>query len=271
MSQERKRPDPKRSHRTANRFPRTKRSSFSLTDGLPTAIGGILRTTWEQMGAVREVVEQTARSSRLRVDAMMAAKNHRDALMALGAACYERAVRGDFGDLNDDHELLDLLAAVEHAEAETTVSGGPNGMNSPDLADFGFTAGDMEDLSGIAGDSESDLVSAENWQPPAPPSEPMRVWRPVIPNDPPNEPTESAPQAPLEDAPVKTAANRARGTIENNRPPGDVGDVGDVVFVMDSATSGGARDNTGYVDDEDDLAEYMHEDDVPHHEGKSRQ
>lgn len=189
---------------------------------------------------VKDVVERQARSSRARLDAVMHDRRRKDALTRLGEAVYELAGRGELGDLVDHPELAELLATVENMDMDDR---------------HGDMPGDPgRDFAG----HEQEAVSSAEWSPPRhryhEPGGEFRVWRPTMPEDEPGErprPRDdgrprgqgSAPAPARRAEPESRPGSPTRG--ERSRPQ-----RGGIVFASDGT-------------DDDDLSQYMNEDDVP--------
>lgn len=213
---------------------------------LPSTLGGLLRTTLQQVGAVKDAVERQARSSRDRLDEVVLQRKRRDTLARVGELVYEMAVQDRLDELYDSPELARLLADVEDIEDQLT------GADSADGVD--------------AHAEEPDVVSSASWTPPRPASRAhrdVRVWRPVVDEDDGDggdsddreQAAEPAAEPPPESVPWQSARpgrprprrRRARGP--QHRGPG--AEHGGIAFVTDAVG-----------DPDEDLAEYMHDDDV---------
>ena len=193
-------------------------------------LGTLLRTTLQQVGVVKDVVERQARSSLANLDQAMLQRKRRDALVRLGEAAYEvsrEKGRGRaLGALADHAEVAEALAELEDIDAR---------------------------LDGEAQEAAvpAEAVSSADWRPPArhgssAAGDPgQRVWRPVIPPDedtPASEDTHTSSGPTPGPTPGRGRRRRAR--------QGDAG--GGIAFISDAPAP-----------DDEDLSEYMHEDDVP--------
>lgn len=184
-------------------------------------LGTLLRTTLNQMAALRDAVERGARTQRGWLDSALLSRQRKDVLASLGEVVYQLAVSGELGDLDEFpevgrliYDLEDIDAQIEQTETELTRR---TGRRSPREV-WGRPPRDQED-----------------------PGE-YRVWRPVDPD------AESAPEASNPESPVKNQAKRRGGRRRASRSSG-----GGIQFVEDGASQ---------ADEEAELAEYMHEDDV---------
>src|SRR5688572_26606945 len=85
---------------------------------LRSALGSLLRSTVEQMGAVKETLERQAQAQKVRLDAALLGRKRREALAELGRVAYDLAAQGRLGDLEDLPELGRALVAVEELDQE---------------------------------------------------------------------------------------------------------------------------------------------------------
>lgn len=251
---------------------RPRRGGFRPPE-LRGTLGTLLRTTLAQAGAMRDALERGAREGRSRLDDALASRRRDTALAELGARVLELIRQGEI-DLDELPELHDVVAHLDELDArdgeelDEEVYGaapGPGFGPAPgERGDRGDRGGDRGappsrsrfDRRGPRGGDESDgTVSSRAWRPPssslssssssssrpAPSSSPRaptsaRVWRPPAADD----ASPHAPHAPAE-APTPAPAAPARA-----RPP--AAKRGGIVFDDDN---------------DDDLADYMHPDDVP--------
>ena len=211
-------------------------------------LGTLLRTAAAQVGPLRDALERTAREglgeARSRLDDALAARasgsrarynDHRtDALAELGTIVLELIRQGeiDLAELPEVREIvsqLDELDAADsaHEEEHDEQVAAPPSRNR-------FDARKRDDSDGT--------VSSKTWRPPvlgarsAPPAKkPANVWRPPLDND-------EADHRPTDEI---TARERPA-----SRP---------VPKPKDPLSKGGIT----FDDDDDDLADYMHPDDVP--------
>lgn len=207
-------------------------------------LGTLLRTAAAQVGPLRDALERTAREglgeARSRLDDALAARasgsrrrydDHRtDALAELGAIVLDLIRQGeiDLGELPEVREIVsqldDIDAAAHDGDHDEHVADPPSRNR--------FDARRRDESDGT--------VSSKTWRPPAlgarpaapPPAKkpPARVWRPPVDN-------EEAPHRPADEITAR------------ERP---------VPLPKDPLRKGGIS-----FDDDEDLAEYMHPDDVP--------
>ncbi|WP_428263530.1 hypothetical protein [Haliangium sp.] len=223
---------------------------------LQGTLGSLLRSTLEQVGVVKDVVERQARSSLEQLDTVMTDRRRREALAGLGQVVWEMARDGRLGELAEVPEIAALVAELDQLEVSQSAPA-PDGMGS---------AGRSQEAAATLSP-----VSSADWRPPPAPTErsdeprsgrgrraSVRVWRPSLDADPvPAAPAQEPPTtsaaddlaAAPEPAPCPEAAPRRRARARRRR---DSSAGGGIAFV---------QDHIG--DDDDDLSAYMHEDDVP--------
>jgi len=209
-----------------------------------------------QAGVVRDVLERGAREGRARLDDVRLERQRTDALADLGEIALALIRRGDLADLEEIPEVADAVAAIEEIDARVeeaedrrrirepedaptsrrtrAPSPGrerPDRGRGPDVPWQRVGADDDRDdddrRAPRGGDDDRAIgdgtVSSGSWKPPRP-AAPQRVWRP-----------DGA------EAPGPAPAPRARKPAA---PPARAGGI-------------------SFEGEEDDLAEYMHPDDVP--------
>lgn len=226
------------------------RGGFGARGDLRGTLSTLVRSTLAQAGVVRDVIERGAREGRARLEGVQLDRRHTDALAALGEAVLELVRAGELADLEDVPAIADAIAAIEDLEAQRADRGAPGGgparwrqRDDGDRDDL--RAAIDRDLApkprGRAMDdgTVSSGARPRTAAPAARPARPEpRVWRPSAPPDDvtrdlkgPREAAEPEPGARFREAP------RRAGGIQFDRPDGP--------------------------DPDDDLAEYMHPDDVP--------
>ncbi|MBK9030655.1 MAG: hypothetical protein IPL61_04840 [Myxococcales bacterium] len=210
-------------------------------------LGTLVRSTLAQAGVVRDVLERGAREGRARLEEVRRDRARGDALADLGQAVLELLEAGQFPELLEQPAVADAVAALDGDEAPpawTPTRRGPryDRDDAPARAPAGRPARGEDDGAGTVssrtwrppastrggGDDDDGTVSSRTWRPPAP-TRAAPVWRPPV------EPTAAEREGDAAPAPREPA-----------RPPRP----GGIQF--------GAVE-----DDDDDLAEYMHPDDVP--------
>jgi hypothetical protein len=220
-------------------------------------LGNLLHSTLQQVGVVREAVERQARSSRMRLDEVMLQRKRRDTLARLGELVYELAVQGKLGDFEDEvPELAELLADVEELDEQLGSAAEPEPEPDHD--------------HGHDHDHDHGAVSSADWTPPgrqaragAPRDrDELRVWRPVVTVDEGDrghlgeraaDQRGGGESGPGTRAPGGRAARMDRSATRSRSARNDRGGI---AFVTDDVAEG-----------DDELAGYMHPDDVP---GKDR-
>ncbi len=132
---------------------------------LQSTLSSLLRTTLEQVGVVRQAMERQARSSRERLDGVMLQRKRRDAFVRLGQFVYELAMTGALGELEEVPEIAELLDDIEHFEQE---------LDAPDRPGWD------DDVEAV---SSADWRPPPRRDRPRrdSPAEEVRVWRPVMP------------------------------------------------------------------------------------------
>ena len=192
-------------------------------------LGTLLRTA---VPAVRDVLERGAREGRARLDDALSGRRRNDALAELGEIVLDLIRRGEI-DIAELPEVQDIVAHLdevdagrddEHAPSPPPPPRAPGRKRFDDRGGFDPKRTIDQRPRGRRTDDD-DTVSSRTWSPPrAAPAKPGRVWRPTNP---------------------ATAAERpADETTARERPS--------------APKKGGIS-----FDDDDDLAEYMHPDDVP--------
>ncbi len=231
---------------------------------LKSTLGSLLRTTLEQVGAVKDVAKQQARSRGGLLDQALVQRRRKEALAKLGESVYRLSQRGELGELALDPEIAMALAEVDGTDDSEFL---------PDM--------DLESLSRRSG---AEAVSSKNYRPAQAETArqgEFRVWRPVMPEDDSpeaREPDEGSLEADtLQDLPAPTAMLEAEDTASESastekssapiasktaapqrmtRKSARRGASGGINFVTEEPRPGDS-------DYDDDLDGYMHDDDVP--------
>jgi hypothetical protein len=208
-------------------------------------LGTLVRTTLAQVGPLREALERGARdvasSGRARLDEALSGRRRsaarNDALAELGEIVLELIRQGEI-DLGELPETRDVVAQLDELDATHADEHDEDIAPPPVRKRFDSRRRDQHD------DKDDGTVSSRTWSPPSPKpitasrkppatrpdrSSAVRVWRP--------------PADSIDDAPPAAAADRSRA-----KPPPR----------KDPTRKGGIS-----FDDDDDLADYMHPDDVP--------
>ena len=237
----------------SKRWDRGRRTRSGGALDIQGTLGTLLRTTLHQMGVVKDAVERQARSSLEQLDTAKLQRRRREALARLGEVVWELAVRGELGDLAGRGEVAALLDEIEALEASAEESAGP----------------------------ADETVSSAEWKPPAPGGhakgrrhhETMRVWRPHLDDHAPHADSDASAGDAADDLPAserptararpeRTAAKSEPATAAKSEPAlaprgrsrrssqPDDGRTGGIAFMEDGPA-------------DDDLADYMNDDDVP--------
>lgn len=212
-------------------------------------LGTLLRTTLTQLGGMRDLALDQARSQRMRLDTALLQRRLRDTLAALGEAVYELAASGQLGELEEVPEIADCLIELEELEQRIVEMEERSRAPMPAPEPAGGSRGrarwskSRRSSGGRGGGGRGGGGGGGGGGDPEP-----RVWRPNLGDD---DGTVSAfggdalDDDPLDDdpAPRKRSRSRSRGRSARAR--------GGIEFVNDDP-----------IDPEEDLSNYMHEDDV---------
>lgn len=174
--------------------------------------------------AVRDVLERGVREGRARLDDALSGRRRSDALAELGETVLDLIRRGEI-DIADLPEVHDIVAHLDELDAEHPSGHEPEPPPPPRKRFDDRTAKTRNDLPPRGRDRDRDdgTVSSRTWSPPR--AAPARVWKPP------------AAEAPRPADEIATARERPATTPK--------------------------RGGIAFDDDDSDLAEYMHPDDVP--------
>jgi hypothetical protein len=191
--------------------------------------GTLLRTTLAQAGGLRDVLERGAREGRARLDDALAGRRRTEALAELGEVVLDLIRRGEIelDQLPEAAELVEQLEALdaEHPPEEDERSSDRAPARSPARASAGTSGRPSGRTTGRTSGRDDGTVASTKWVAPAKKAAAAAASRIWRPLVEPDDP----PTAPSErPAPKK---------------------LGGISFAKD--------------DDDSDLAEYMHPDDVP--------
>jgi hypothetical protein len=214
---------------------RQRRGGFR-TPELRGTLGTLLRTT-------REVLSRGAREGRERLDEALAGRRRGDALAELGEIVLDLVRRGEI-DVEELPEARDVIAHLDELDAEAGEEAPV--ARAPIRRRFDDRPAPAKGRVGARGagrkSDEDGTVAATTWAPPtrakaASPAGPAgpgvaRVWRP---------PAAAAPPAAADDA-----TDPGRPAVRRGLPK-----------------QGARKGGISFDDDDSDLAEYMHPDDVP--------
>jgi hypothetical protein len=205
---------------------RQRRGGFRPPE-LRGTLGTLLRTTLAQAGGLRDVLERGAREGRARLDDALSGRKRTELLADLGDLVLELIRRGEI-ELDQLPEARDLIDQLDELDAEHPVDDdGADRAIAPSRSRF-------DDRGSGRGGQRDGTVASSKWAVPSVPAikkAAARVWRP-----PADEPDESG----------------------EDRPADEITAVGRPAAPKKGGISFGNVD-----DDDDDLAEYMHPDDVP--------
>lgn len=204
---------------------------------LKSTLGSLLRTTLDQVGAVKDVVEQQARSRGGIIDQALVQRRRKDVLAKLGESVYRLAQRGELGELALDPEIGMALAELDELQHQDEHDYNPD--------------------ESAARRSGAEAVSSADYRPvkTAPSEGEYRVWRPVMPEDEPAEVDDLEADTLQDVAPPEAQGDKPSGPIRMARKTAQRSG-GAIRFVQEEPRQGDE-------DCDDDLEGYMHDDDVP--------
>jgi hypothetical protein len=186
-------------------------------------LGTLLRTTMHQVGVVKDAAVRQARTQRVWIDSAVLARRRKELLAQLGEQLVERVRSGAAGEL--DARWPELAASVEELDQLE--------------AELDEATARSRDAVPAVSAAWARAKAGRSAPPPRRPED-LRVWRPVLDDD---EPAVSATEVSAGEAtPAPDPAERGR----RRRARFSAGGQGGISF-----------------GDDDDLAQYMHEDDVP--------
>jgi hypothetical protein len=203
-------------------------------------LGTLLRTTLAQAGTLRDALERGAREGRSRLDSAFSGRRRQDALAELGDIVLDLIRRGEI-DLDELPEARDIVAHLDEIDA------GVDEDHADDHAERLAPPPSRNRFDARRRDDDDGTVSSANWSTPTkvgrpgarPPAKPVRpgeprVWRPPV-------DSELTPPRPSDEI-----TSRERPDSRRSAAPKDPKRKGGIHF-----------------DEDEDLSEYMHPDDVP--------
>jgi hypothetical protein len=220
-------------------------------------LGTLLRTTLAQAGTLRDVLERGAREGRSRIDSALegarSSRRRTDALAELGEIVLDLIRRGEI-DLDELPEARDLVAHLDDIDAGHDTEHDEPPAVPPARNRFDSRKRDAS----RARDSDDDgTVSSKTWaRPRSPkPAPAPRVWRPPADTPPDGDTVLERPPTPSSNRrsgePTQPGRTRKPASIDEEKSTAPT-------RPKDPARKGGI-----HFDDDDDLADYMHPDDVP--------
>jgi len=90
--------------------------------GLGTTLGSLFRTALDQLGSVREVVDRGTQLQRNWFDATLLQRKRKDALALLGEAVYRAAVAGQVERVADDPQFRRLVEDIDELDQRIEVA-----------------------------------------------------------------------------------------------------------------------------------------------------
>lgn len=252
----------------------SKRRSGFRPPELRGTLGTLLRTT---TGVVRDALERGAREGRARLDSARASRRRHDALADLGELVLDLIRRGEI-DLAELPEARDLVRELDDLDEANAAVAEPEPPRPAVRRRFDDRArrddGDGTVSSGASLRSTrpafADRPRHGETAAARPPTKPMRGWRPQFDDSPPEpdrrsrlerwdaEPTNVPIGRAERDMPADRDGERERTERPDLDPARDRSDRRSPLLPRDPAHKGGIS-----FDDDDDLADYMHPDDVP--------
>lgn len=263
---------------------------------LPGTLGTLLRNTLEQVGAVKDVVERQARNSLEQLDSVMLERQKRDALANLGELIWDLTRAGrmptDLRQLAEDHDFAALIDELDELQARIADERDRDAHNRARPEHRGRQRAAGVERRPAAREVSDGTVSSAGWRPPPPSGagdehgqrrHEVRVWRPTRPSaarddhnsapttatPPTAAPTAAATEATATDPPapaVTPRAHRRRSRAHDGARGGGIAFGNNAAdssaHAHDGARGGGIAFVSDAADDDDDLSEYMHEDDL---------
>jgi hypothetical protein len=206
-------------------------------------LGTLLRTTLAQASVVRDALERGAREGRSRLDEARANRRRHDTLAELGEIVLELIRRGEI-DLDELPEARGLIRELDELDEHDDRGREPDDPDedvprAPTRRRFDDRKPTRDlkaprreppkvtrDLKAPHREDRDDgTVSSQRWKPPSRGGKPTKVWRPVV------------EDAPVPDSPRKPETRERTKDLAPKR--------GGISF------------------EDEDLADYMHPDDVP--------
>lgn len=199
-------------------------------------MGSLLRTTLEQVGAVKEAVEQQARGRGGLIDQAMVQRRRKDAMAKLGEAVHRLAQSGELGELALDPKVGMLLEEIDAID-------GDDGEDWQPDDDLQRTTRGNEAVSSASYAPRAAQPSAAEGE--------YRVWRPTRPGQPEREEIADQPADNESPAPPPGPGRSSRLPRKSAQRAG-----AGIRFVEEKA-------RPEDPDSDEDLESYMHDDDVP--------
>ncbi|HLU66193.1 MAG TPA: hypothetical protein VKZ63_07945 [Kofleriaceae bacterium] len=202
---------------------------------LKGTLGTLLRTTINQVGAVTDVARRSAATQKQRLDGALLERRRREVLADLGVQLVQLVQSGEIelGDLPELTRHVEEVADLDRRIAEAEAQAAAGAVRRPVR-----------------------LTRRPGKMAARPEREELRVWRPPG-IDRPGEAPASAPAASDAGAGIAEGAASAHAAAPGAPARGAGEPSGGIVFL----------DDEGGPDPDEDLAEYMNDDDVPGRRG----
>lgn len=200
-------------------------------------LGTLLRTTLAQANTLRDALERGAREGRSRLDAALAtsrqSRERQDALADLGQIVLDLIRDGEI-DLAELPEAREIVAHLDELDA------------SHDDNDDESAAAPLARNRRPRPDNDDGTVSANTWAPPNRAKRPAApVWRPPVDDE-------------ADTTPPRARQTKVTARERPKRPDDEI-----TARERPSPSSSARKGGISFEEDDDDLAEFMHPDDVP--------
>ncbi|HEY5921784.1 MAG TPA: hypothetical protein VIV11_08940 [Kofleriaceae bacterium] len=233
-------------------------------------LGTLLRTTLAQAGTLRDVLERGAREGRSRLDSALSTRRRTDALADLGEIVLDLIRRGEI-DLDELPEARDIVAHLDEIDAGHGNEHDEAIPAAPARNRFDARRRDASraaPTSTRSRDADDGTVSSKTWSRSrgAPKPQAPRVWRPPV-DDNADEPGRPDDEITARDRPAARPRSGEPTQPGRTRRPAAAAPVSPDDQPTAPSRPGKRKDPARkggiHFDDDEDLAEYMHPDDVP--------
>ncbi len=233
---------------------------------LSETLGSLLRSTIEQAGVVRDVLERGARTGRARIDEARAERRRSTALAELGEIVLELVRSGEV-ELSELPEIGDVVAELDRIDADGEGDGESLRDRAPaSRAQWQRSRDDQaewhtERSRSVTAPARPPMERRTEARAPVPAAGRERVWRPDA-STPIMAPTnrDRSPRVTQPESLAARVRREADGTISALRHAGHE-PATDAAHEERQLSYGNAP--RGGISFDDDLQDYMHPDDVP--------